>query len=88
MTVGSMVKPINSILPLNDIVNNIVNELNDWEALLIEDLSLYDEKRVEIGCHDYIDVTEHYIIVAKLYGQLVMSSVPVTYRRNESVCDP
>ncbi|MCC6057173.1 MAG: hypothetical protein LM583_10900, partial [Desulfurococcaceae archaeon] len=43
MTVGSMVKPINAILPLNDIVNNIVSKLGEWEALLVEDLTFYDE---------------------------------------------
>jgi len=87
MTVGSMIKPIDSLVSAQKIAE-LSSKLEEWEAILIEDLSLYDEKRIPIGCHDYIEACEHYIIVARLYGQLVMAERSVQYKRIESVCDP
>jgi len=86
MTVGSMIKPIDSLMSAQKIVE-LAKQLNEWEAILIKDLSLYDEKRIPIGCHDYIDVTENYIIVARMYGELVISKY-TTYRRKIESIDP
>ena len=82
--VGSVIKPIKKFVNKDELIE-LAKQLDEWEALHV--IESIDEKHIEIGCHDYIDLAIHKIIVAKIHSMLVVSKY-VTYRRVIESIDP
>ena len=84
LKVESVIKPIKKFVNKDELIE-LAKQLDEWEALHV--IESIDEKRVKIGCHDYIDLAIHKIIVARMYGELVISKY-TTYRRVIESIDP